>query len=268
MKTLIVIILSILSTVCAAQDFQGRAVYKTHSKVKVTVKGNDALQKQIEEQMRKSSQKTYNLYFNSKESLYKQEAQLSAPEASNTGINFSFGEGKEALYKNIQEKRYTEQKDFFNKTFLISDSLKIPNWEMLDEQKSIGTYTCYKAIWRQERTVDKLDKETGKFKPTLDTLITTVWYTPEIPVSNGPQKLFGLPGLILEVQHGKLTIACSEVVLNTDEKIQITAPKKGKRVDYAKFKKIQDKKIKEMNKRYKSNRKGNDKNTMSITIEK
>lgn len=268
MKTIILTILSMAATICAAQNFQGKAIYKTHSKVKVTVKGNDALQKQIEAQMRKKSQKTYTLYFNTKASVYKQEAQLTKPESNSSGINISVGEGKEVLYKNIQEKNYTQQKDFFGKTFLISDSLKMPKWEMLDEQKGIGSYNCYKAIWKQERTVDKLDKETGKFKPVLDTLITSVWYTPEIPVSNGPEMLCGLPGLILEVQRGKLTIACSEVVLNTDEKIQIAAPQKGKKVNHKEFEDIKTKKIEEMNKRYKNKRKGDDKNTISITIEK
>lgn len=267
MKTIIVTILSILTTICAAQDFQGKAVYKTHSKAKVTVKGNDALQKQIEEQMRKKSQKTYHLYFNAKESLYEQEAQLNAPEANKSGIQISLAEGKETVYKNIQEKRYTEQKDFFGKTFLISGSLHMPNWKMHNEQKNIGTYTCYKAVWAQKCTLDKLDKETGKFKTTLDTLLTTVWYTPEIPVSNGPGMLYGLPGLILEVQRGKLTIACSEIILNPEKKIQITAPKKGKKVNASEFKKIQEKKIKEINMRYKNKRKSDNKNTISITIE-
>lgn len=268
MKTIILTILSILTTICVAQDFQGKAVYKTHSKIKVTVKGNDALQKQIEEQMRKRAQKTYTLNFTAKESIYEQEAQLSAPQADNLGILISLGEGKEVLYKNIKEKRYVEQKDFFGKPFLITDSLKAPNWEMLDEQKSIGIYTCYKAVWKQKHTIDKPDKETGKFKSILDTLVTTVWYTPDIPVNNGPEMLYGLPGLILEVQRGKLTIACTEVVLNPEEKATIKAPTKGKQVNKEEFEKIQYERLEEMNKRYKNKRKGDDKNSISITIEK
>jgi GLPGLI family protein len=31
-------------------------------------------------------------------------------------------------------------------------------------------------------------------------VVTTAWYTPQIPVSNGPRNYHGLPGLIMEVK--------------------------------------------------------------------
>jgi len=56
----------------------------------------------------------------------------------------------------------------------------------------------------------------------------TAWYTPEIPVNQGPEGYWGLPGLILEVNDGKTTILCSKVVLNSKDKVEIKAPTKGK----------------------------------------
>jgi predicted GIY-YIG superfamily endonuclease len=46
----------------------------------------------------------------------------------------------------------------------------------------------------------------------------TAWYTPEIPINQGPENYWGLPGLILEVTDGKTVILCSKLVLNTKEK--------------------------------------------------
>jgi GLPGLI family protein len=60
--------------------------------------------------------------------------------------------------------------------------------------------------------------------------IVTAWYTPEIPVNQGPDKYWGLPGLILEVNDGKTVILCSKVVLNSKTKAEIKAPTKGKEI--------------------------------------
>jgi GLPGLI family protein len=70
----------------------------------------------------------------------------------------------------------------------------------------------------EETTAKKEDKE--KKTNFMDNLempketIVTAWYTPEIPVNQGPDKYWGLPGLILEVNDGK-TVLCSKVVLNS-----------------------------------------------------
>jgi len=39
------------------------------------------------------------------------------------------------------------------------------------------------------------------------------WYTPQIPVPQGPGEYFGLPGLILEIQADRTSILCSKIVL-------------------------------------------------------
>ncbi|MNY31463.1 hypothetical protein D3C86_1656270 [compost metagenome] len=53
-------------------------------------------------------------------------------------------------------------------------------WELKNETKTIGKYTCYKA--------------TTNFRGRN----YTAWYAPDIPLPYGPWKLQGLPGLILE----------------------------------------------------------------------
>ena len=108
------------------------------------------------------------------------------------------------------------------------------------------------------------EKEEKKEKVTV---VTTVWYTPEIPISNGTGKHWGLPGLILEVQEGKQTIICSELILNPAKKIKIEEPKKGKKVTQEEFDIILKKKTDEMLERYKNNRATKSRESMSIEIQ-
>jgi GLPGLI family protein len=66
-------------------------------------------------------------------------------------------------------------------------------------------------------------------------IVITAWYTPEIPVSQGPEGYWGLPGLILEVNDGRTTILCSKVVLNPKDKVEIKPITKGKVVSQKEY---------------------------------
>jgi GLPGLI family protein len=59
----------------------------------------------------------------------------------------------------------------------------------------------------------------------------TAWYTPEIPVNQGPENYWGLPGLILEINDSKTVILCSKIVLNLKKKRNKGA---GKGSDFSK----------------------------------
>ena len=72
-----------------------------------------------------------------------------------------------------------------------------------------------------------------------------------MPVSNGPDNYQGLPGLILEVNDGKTTIVCTEIILNPSQKITIEEPKKGKVVSQKKFIKIEKQKSDELIEKFK-----------------
>jgi GLPGLI family protein len=72
-----------------------------------------------------------------------------------------------------------------------------------------------------------------------------------VPVSNGPDNYQGLPGLILEVNDGKTTIVCTEIILNPSQKITIEEPKKGKVVSQKKFIKIEKQKSDELMEKFK-----------------
>ena len=81
-------------------------------------------------------------------------------------------------------------------------------------------------------------------------IVITAWYSPEIPVNQGPENYWGLPGLILEVNDGKTSILCSKIVLNSKDKVEIKAPTKGKQVTQKEYDEIVKNKMEEMKEMY------------------
>lgn len=250
MLTLIRILIVSLLISCSfitAQNFQGIATYKSHRKVELqgSKNLNEEQQKQIAAQLREQFQQTYTLTFTKNESLYKREEKLEKPSAPTEGIQIRIQQSEELLYKNIKNKSYVKETEILGKPFLIKDKFKDFKWELGSETKTIGNYTCYKAILKDSVTTETFSN-TGEIETITKERVTTAWYTPEIPTSNGPENYTGLPGLILEIQRDKFVLVCSKIVMNPKTKIEILEPTKGKVVTQEEFDAIQDKKHKEM----------------------
>ena len=288
MKRIAYLFIAFSGIIASAQDFQGMAVYESKTSTPdISKMGGPAtpemtpeMKKQIEAGLKKALERTYVLRFDKTASTYMEEEKLDAPGQGNNPMrmmaSFMGGGGKQ--YKNVKAKRYMQEKEIFGKEFLIDDSLPKFNWKMESETKKIGDYTCYKATAvvaanksdfrnlrpksreEQKAEAEKLEKvkKVGDTKSTnfLDQvempkeITVTAWYTPEIPVNQGPENYWGLPGLILEVSDGKTTVLCSKVVLNPKEKAEIKAPAKGKKVTQAEFDDIVVKKVEEMRQMY------------------
>ncbi|PIX11440.1 MAG: GLPGLI family protein, partial [Flavobacteriaceae bacterium CG_4_8_14_3_um_filter_31_8] len=203
---------------------------------------------------------TFFLEFDKTTSSYKEEEKLNAPnpQANVGGMQvisvFGGGGSGSAYFKNLKEKRFVSKTEIMGKTFLIKDSIPNYQWQLTSETKNIGNYTCYKATFSKDVENISMTVENGETKQTkkTETITTTAWYTPQIPISNGPTIYHGLPGLILEINDGKTTIVCTEIVLNPSEKITISEPDKGKIVTQAEYDKIRDEKNKELMQRFQS----------------
>lgn len=70
-------------------------------------------------------------------------------------------------------------------TIFVKDSARVIKWEIQNEFKKINIYNCQRAK--------------GQFRGRN----YIVWFTSDIPISLGPWKLNGLPGLILEASDSK-----------------------------------------------------------------
>ncbi|GGC84825.1 GLPGLI family protein [Flavobacterium lutivivi] len=277
-KNLVLIFLFFSTIVFSQKDFQGMAVYESKTSMgefNDRMKGNKditpEMQKMIEERMKKMFEKTFILNFDKSTSIYKEEEKLDAPGQNQGGFRMmtSMMGGGGTYFKNIKEKKYTVDKEFMGKEFLVKDSLKIYNWQMTGETRQIGGYNCFKAIaivptsasdfrnFRMKKTDEEKKEEVkaeDKEKKTnfMDgfeipkEITITAWYTPEIPVSQGPEGYWGLPGLILEINDGKTTILCSKIVLNPKDKVEIKAPTNGKEISQKEYDETVMKKMEEL----------------------
>lgn len=265
-----------------AQEFQGQAIYQTKTTLDMNDFGRgqmtDQQKKMIAERMKSMLEKTYILNFNRSESSYKEEEKLDAPGTGGSplrGIMSSFTGGPQ--YKNVKESLLLQEQEFFGKQFLVRDSLPELEWKLGTETKQIGQYTCFKAT--TTKAVDEMDfmsmrrrgrnnndekKENQTSTDSTKTesenpldelevpkfVIVTAWYSPQIPVSTGPGEYHGLPGLILEVQADRTVILCTKIVMNPEDKEDITKPDTGEVVTREEYNIIMKEKIEELRQMY------------------
>jgi GLPGLI family protein len=220
-------------------------------------------------------EKTYILTFNKQESIFKEDEKLEGGPGGRApsmwGSSFSAG----LQYKNIKEKVFLQDQEFFGKKFLIKEQMTPYKWKMGSETKKIGQYLCYKATTMRPAseisfTSTTPRKKKKKKKDSVDVAIkapdavavavvekdieevaekmveVVAWYSPMIPVSQGPTEYWGLPGLILELSAGNTTMLCNKIVMNPEEKIEIKRPTKGEVVTKKQYNKIITGKMQEM----------------------
>ena len=247
-----------------AQDFQGKAYYFSKSTMELGKWGatmSEAQKKQIQERLKNRLEKTYILTFNKEESVFKEDEKIDAMSGATDswGKNFTPGE----QYKNVKTKTLLQQQEFYGKQFLIKDDLLAIDWQIGKETKQIGNYLCFKATasiptddltwydfsWNKLRRTEEQAKDTitGEIiEPKVEMSEVVAWYSPQIPLSQGPLEYWGLPGLILEISVGNTTMLCSKIVMNPDEKSKIEAPDKGKEITKKEYQETVAGKMQEM----------------------
>ena len=98
------------------------------------------------------------------------------------------------LYRNLNQGKISVYTSVFGSSYLVEDDIPVMDWTICeDSTMQVLGYECHKAT------------------TTFRGRTWTVWYTEEIPLSIGPWKFGGLPGLILKTKcDGYVTIvACS-----------------------------------------------------------
>ena len=281
-KVILLLFTLLFATNIKAQDFQGQAYYFSKTTMDMSRwdrggKMSEAQKKQMEARMKPWLEKTYILTFNKEESIFKEDEKLEGGPGGRApsmwGSSFSAG----LQYKNIKEKVFLQDQEFFGKQFLITEQMTPYAWKMGSETKKIGQYVCYKATTtrpsselnftstnRRDREKKKEEKKKDSTSVVSDVNVAVAvvkkeeveekeemveviaWYSPMIPVSQGPTEYWGLPGLILELSAGNTTMLCSKIVMNPEEKIEIKRPTKGEVVTKKEYNEIITGKMQEM----------------------
>ena len=93
--------------------------------------------------------------------------------------NSFWGGGK--LYKDYKSKKIKVVDQISIHWFAYEESLIPQNWEIMDDTTTIAGYFCQKAV---------CDYRGRSYE---------AWFASEIPISEGPWKFYGLPGLIIKL---------------------------------------------------------------------
>jgi GLPGLI family protein len=100
-------------------------------------------------------------------------------------VNEDGGIITESFFQFPKSQKLNTISNIGNNSYLVESQLKKIDWKILSETKKIDAFNCQKAI--------------GDFGGRT----YTAWFTSELPFLNGPYKLWGLPGLILEAEDSK-----------------------------------------------------------------
>lgn len=172
----------------------------------------------VEEPLRQELNKgifiDYKLKTNGTESEYKMQEKISNDQSPSGMILSQISAmDKEPLYKDIDQQYFLKPYNV-GRAYLVKDSLADFQWKITREKEQIAGFDTYKA--------------TGVMN---DSIAITAWYTPKINIKDGPDRVWGLPGLILKTEFemmGSTMIITAKNVAVKEEKIKIDKPSRGK----------------------------------------
>ncbi len=230
MKTLFTFILLFIGLPVFAQQTEGTIEFQEVMQLKINLPEGI----KMDNPMPNTRTTSKLLYFTPTESIYingKKEESENDFSSHNASVVINFNEADNKFYKNTETNTKVEQQEFFGKIFLIEDKLKNFAWKLTGKQKKILDYVCQEATY------------------TTDEDTVSAWFTPQIPVSNGPESYGELPGMILEISknEGDFLIIATNVLSEVSTE-KLVAPSKGKVVTQEKFDKIKEEKTAEMKK--------------------
>lgn len=148
----------------------------------------------------------FEYYFDGNTSLYK-------PGVSEQVNNPFVRESSNTVYTMLDSSISIAQKQLFEQSLVIKDSVRRINWKITSETRKIAGFDCRRAN-----------------AIILDSVYVVAFYTDAIIPSGGPESFTGLPGTILGVAlpHEHITWFATKVVMEDVRKESLKPPTKGK----------------------------------------
>jgi GLPGLI family protein len=175
----------------------------------------------------KHSTKCYSYYRQLRESLlnsqFSEQQKIDATKYSINMNGFSKNGTPTKFFKNLRTNIITVTEEIFLNSYQYKDSINDMKWRITEDTLTFLGYLCNKA--------------TTRFRGRN----YNAWFTNEIPVSAGPFKFGGLPGLILLLKEdrGSFEFQCRSLEI-LKEKLPIVFEKRN----YIKITRIEHRKLK------------------------
>jgi len=230
MKYLICFALQSIAGLGLLAQSEGRIVYEEKVDIHRRIPEERAEMKEMIPQFRSSF---FELYYTEDASMYKAKEVNEEDIVQSNGqsqFRMRMAQPRREVYKNLGDNKMVDEREFMTKMFLIKGSAAPYSWKILDGQKTILNLMCLKA----------------SYQDSLNAYV--VWFSPQIPVSNGPAEFGGLPGMVLQVDinDGERVITAKEVLAEEVEATLLEEPVKGKEVTQEEFHEIVREKTREM----------------------
>jgi GLPGLI family protein len=138
---------------------------------------------------------------------YKKKNNIDPVKAGQSG-RYKGGNDNIELYKNFPDHKNTIHNRIAYDNYTYEEDIVTPKWKIENEKVTVLGYSCIKAA------------------TTFCGRNYMAWFTPDIPINDGPWKFTGLPGLILRVydDKGQVTFECTQI-LKVGWKDPIVRPK-------------------------------------------
>jgi GLPGLI family protein len=115
-------------------------------------------------------------------------------EGTLKSFTYYLEEKDDLIYKDFKSQSIAGKKHKLSRVFHIQDELPELCWAITKEKKHILGYSCIKAVIEDYHGQE-----------------VVAWFTPQVPVPNGPLEFGDLPGLILELTKGNLVYTAVNV---------------------------------------------------------
>ncbi|NCU02861.1 MAG: GLPGLI family protein [Chitinophagaceae bacterium] len=161
---------------------------------------------------------TYVMDFNEEKTVYK----MLKEDPSGKYVWGRKPSDNDITVKDIRNNQISLQRDIFEQTYLVKDSLMNYKWRITNETRTIAGFECRKAV-----TI------------ICDSVYIVAFYSDEITVSSGPESFGGLPGMILglAVPRLQMTWFATKVELKEPTVTALTPKQKGKTVTWTAYQK-------------------------------
>ncbi len=147
--------------------------------------GPNPFMEQMKSKIPKFSTSYFDMIFDTTQSIYKP-----GREAEVNNVMKMFGGGPataNVVYTNFKTQKAISNKKVFDQSFHVMDTMRVLEWRIKDEIRTIANFKCHKAVGI-----------------ICDSVYVVAFYTEDILASGGPEMFGGLPGMILELAVPRL----------------------------------------------------------------
>ena len=164
--------------------------------------------------MPKTGSSYFDLYFNEEKSLYKPGKEVTVSQRPPDWVNGQANDN--VVFNDLSKQTSITQKNVYENTYLIQDSLKSATWKVSNDTRTIAGLECRKAT-----------------TTIMDSVFVVAFFSEQILCSAGPEGFNGLPGMILGIAIPRLhtTWYATKLELVEVKETDLAAPKKGKNIN-------------------------------------